>query len=101
VIACGGGVVLNQINIDRLRKNSVIVYLTASPDAILKRTSSDKDERPLLVAEDKAAKIERLLKFREPFYERAADMTVDTSELEVTEVVEQILAGLSEHESYH
>ncbi len=101
VIACGGGVVLNQINIDRLRKKSVIVYLTASPAVILKRTLSDKDERPLLVAEDKAAKVERLLKFREPFYERAADITVDTSELEVTGVVEQILTGLSEHESHN
>jgi shikimate kinase len=101
VIACGGGIVLNQINIDRLRKQSMIVYLTASPDAILKRTSSDKNERPLLVAEDKASKVDALLKLRKPFYERAADITVDTSELEVTEVVEQILAGLSEHESHH
>ncbi len=100
MIACGGGIILNQINIDRLRKQSVIVYLTASPDAILKRTSSDKDERPLLVAEDKASNVDALLKLRKPFYERAADITVDTSELEVTEVVEQILAGLSEHESY-
>ncbi len=101
VIACGGGIVLNQINVDRLKKQSVIVYLTASPEVILKRTSSDKDERPLLVAEDKAAKVDALLKLRKPFYERAADITVDTSELEVTGVVEQILAGLSEYESYH
>jgi len=99
VIACGGGIVLNQINIDRLRKHSVIVYLTASPAAILRRTSSDKDERPLLATEDKASKVETLLKFREPFYERAADVTVDTSELEVTEVVEQIIKKLSKHES--
>ncbi len=38
VIACGGGVVLNKINIDRLRKECLIVYLTASPRVILKRT---------------------------------------------------------------
>ncbi len=101
VIACGGGIVLNQINVDRLKKQSVIVYLTASPAVILKRTSSDKDERPLLVAEDKAAKVGVLLKLRKPFYERAADITVDTSKLEVTEVVEQILTGLGEYESYH
>ncbi len=100
VIACGGGVVLNQINIDRLRKHSVIVYLTASPAAIMKRTSSDRDERPLLVAEDKASKIEKLLQFRKPFYERAADITVDTSGLEVTGVVEQIITRLGENESY-
>ncbi len=101
VIACGGGVVLNQINIDRLRKHSVIVYLTASPEVILKRTSSDKNERPLLVAEDKAAEVKRLLKFRQPFYKRAADITVNTSGLDVAGVAAQITKELSQHESYH
>jgi shikimate kinase len=99
VIACGGGVVLNQINIDRLRVKGVIVYLTASPEAILNRTSSDRDERPLLVAEDKAEKVKALLQFRKPFYERAADITVDTSKLDVAGVVERILSGLREYES--
>ncbi len=99
VIACGGGVVLNQINVDRLREHGVIVYLTASPEAILQRTSSDTDERPLLVAEDKASKVEKLLNFRRPFYERAADITVNTSELDVAGVAGQIISELSEHES--
>jgi shikimate kinase len=99
VIACGGGVVLNQINIDRLRVNGVIVYFTASPEAILERTSSDKDERPLLVAEDKAAKVKALLQFRKPFYERSADITVDTSKLEVAEVVERVMAALDKYEN--
>lgn len=101
VIACGGGVVLNQINTDRLRAKGVVVYLTASPEVILKRTSSDRDERPLLVAEDKAEKVRGLLRFRKPFYERAADITVNTSSLGVAEVVEQILTGLREHESHN
>jgi shikimate kinase len=99
VIACGGGVVLNQINIDRLRRKSVVVYLTALPEVILKRTSSDEDERPLLVAEDKAAKVVKLLKFRKPFYERAADITVDTSGLDVREVAEKTMVRLREYES--
>ena len=46
VIACGGGVVLNKINIDRLRRECVIIYLAASPRTILKRTSSDEDKTP-------------------------------------------------------
>ena len=37
VIACGGGIVLNKINIDRLREESIIVYLVASPEVILRR----------------------------------------------------------------
>ena len=99
VIACGGGVVLNQINVDRLREHGVIVYLTASPEAILQRTSSDTDERPLLVAEDRASRVEKLLNFRRPFYERAADITVSTSGLDVAGVAGQIISELSEHES--
>ena len=46
VIDCGGGVVLNKINIDRLRQNAIVVSLTASPETILKRTSSNGDGRP-------------------------------------------------------
>jgi len=45
VIACGGGLVLNRINIDRLRQDAVIVNLTASPTVTLNvsRTRSDRD----------------------------------------------------------
>ncbi len=94
VIACGGGIVLNKINIDRLKQECVIVYLTASPSVILKRVSKDDRERPLLNAGDKKRKIKELLAFRQPFYERAADITVDTSNLDVKAVVEQIIEKL-------
>jgi len=91
VIACGGGVVLNKINIDRLKKDAVIVYLTASPEVVLRRTSADGDGRPLLETPDKAAAIQELIAFRKPFYERAADITIDTSKLDINAVVEQII----------
>ena len=99
VIACGGGIVLNKINIDRLKQEAVVVYLTASPDAILKRTLSDGETRPLLGVADKTAKIQELLRFRKPFYERAADIKVDTSRLNIDTVVEQIIEKVKENES--
>jgi shikimate kinase len=99
VVACGGGIVLNTINIDRLRQECVIVCLTASPAVILKRTSGDKDERPLLAVADRRRQIEELLKFRRPFYERAADMTVNTSRLKVASVVARIIGKLGDYES--
>jgi shikimate kinase len=99
IIACGGGVVLNKINIDRLKKESVIVYLTASPEVILKRTSSDRNERPLLEATDKASEVRRLLQFRKPFYERAAGITIDTSKLDIDSVVTRIIEKVKENES--
>jgi len=101
IIACGGGVVLNKINIDRLRKESLIVYLTASPKIILKRTSNDAEERPLLKVANPALTIQGLLKFRKPFYERAADIKIDTSKLGIGSVVEQIIEKLKEDESFN
>jgi shikimate kinase len=101
VIACGGGVVLNKINIDRLRNESIIVYLTASPKVILKRVSGGGMERPLLEASNQALTIQGLLTFRKPFYERAADIKIDTSKLDVESIVEQIINKLEEDESFN
>jgi len=101
VVACGGGIVLNKINIDRLRKEYVIVYLTALPEVILKRTSDDKDGRPLLAVNDRAAQIRELLRYRRPFYERAADIRVNTSRLSIDSVAELIIRKLRAYESNH
>jgi shikimate kinase len=100
VIACGGGMVLNKINIDRLRRECIIIYLMASPGIILKRTSGDKNGRPLLPVSDRASQIKELLRFRQPFYERAADMKIDTSKLSIDSVAERIVEKLRENGSY-
>jgi shikimate kinase len=101
VIACGGGLVLNKINIDRLRKESIMVYLTASPRVILKRVSGEEGSRPLLEVDDPDLIIRELLRFRKPFYERAADITVNTSKLSISAVAEEIIEKLKENESYN
>ncbi len=100
VIACGGGLVLNKINIDRLRKECIIVYLAASPGVILKRISGDTDERPLLAVSDRARQIKELLRFRQPFYERAADIKINTSRLSIDTVVEKIIGRLKDDAGY-
>ena len=101
VIACGGGIVLNKINIDRLKEEAVVVYLVASAGAILERVSADSTVRPLLENRDKALTIRELLKLRQPFYERAADIRIDTSELDIRAVAEKVLAKLEEYEGFN
>ena len=101
VIACGGGVVLNKMNIDRLKQEAIIVYLTASPEIILKRVLSDGETRPLLNVPDKVLSIQELLRFRKPFYERAADIKIATSKLDVESVAEQIISKLKEDEGFN
>jgi shikimate kinase len=101
VIACGGGAVLNTINIDRLRETSVIINLAASPEIILKRTATNEGSRPLLNVENPAERIERLMKFRKPFYERAADFTINTSNLNTDAVTDKIIGRLKKHEGFN
>jgi len=98
VIACGGGIVLNKINIDRLRENARMVYLAASPEIILKRVASEAGQRPLLEVDNPALTIREMLRFREPFYERAADIIINTSKLDTNAVAEQIIGKLKEDE---
>jgi len=100
VIACGGGVVLNWINIERLRQNSVIVLLTASPAETLKRVSKEVGQRPLLKGVEQMARIRELLKSRQPFYSRAADLAINTSRHGVESVANEIIARLREDENF-
>lgn len=101
VVDCGGGVVLNQINIDRLRKEARIVYLTASPMVTLNRVSDDGGRRPLLKGANKASNIQELLGLREPFYQRAADIEINTSKLDINSVAEQIINELEKDEGFN
>lgn len=89
IISTGGGAVLKQENMDTLRKNGVIVCLMASPETILKRTSISND-RPLLKVENPLEKINQLLTFRKPFYEKA-DMMIDTENKTPLQIAEEII----------
>jgi shikimate kinase len=89
IISTGGGAVLKQENMDILRENGVIVCLTASPETILGRTGASND-RPLLQVENPLDKINQLLNFRRPFYERA-DIMIDTEGKTPLRVAEEII----------
>ena len=89
VVGCGGGVVLDKDNLDNLKKTGKVICLTASPQVILKRTQGRK-QRPLLNVEDPESKIEELLNLRAPLYAKA-DYQIDTSDLKIEEVIEEIL----------
>ena len=97
VIACGGGVVLNKINIDRMRKKCIIINLKATPSVIAGRTSGDRGDRPLLAVTDRINQIKELLNYRRPFYQRAADIEIDTSRLDINAVVEKIMGELEKN----
>jgi len=97
IIDCGGGVVLNKINIDRLKLGGVIFLLKASPETILKRINKEKGVRPLLAVNNSLATIKKLLQFRQPFYNRAADYIIKTDQKTPEMIARKIIKIYYEH----
>jgi shikimate kinase len=99
VAACGGGIILDEANIFRLKQEYVIVCLLAAPGDILKRISGEPGKRPLLDVAGRGKRIRELLKTRRPLYKKAADITVDTSGLSPSDVAQRITDILGKYES--
>ena len=88
IIDCGGGVVLDPENVENLKKNGRVFYLSAPPERIYSNIKSQK-HRPLLNVEDPQAKIGELLQARKPYYEKA-DIVIDADK-SINQIAEDIL----------
>jgi shikimate kinase len=88
VIATGGGLACNPVNLDSLKQHSLVVCLWAAPETIWRRVRN-QTHRPLLQDADPEAKIHRLLAEREPHY-RNADVLLSTEFRSAREVAHQI-----------
>lgn len=97
VIACGGGVILNPENVRRLRQNCLVVYLEATHERLYERLKYSSN-RPLLNAADAKLEIGRLLAARKTIYQEVSDFAVDTTQLNVKGVVENILTRIKQEE---
>ncbi|MHA1682293.1 MAG: shikimate kinase [Promethearchaeota archaeon] len=92
VFSMGGGVIMNQISIMYLRENCVIIRLSADAATIFARVMAEgKEKRPMIAKPDPKGEIERLLAFREPFYNAATDLFVDTTGKMIDEVADEII----------
>lgn len=89
VISTGGGAVLKQENMEALKKTGRVICLMATPETILRRTSGTS-ERPLLQVEKPLEKVNELLNFRQPFYEKA-DLIIDTEDKTPLQIAEEII----------
>ena len=95
IVSCGRGGPLPEGDVAAMRESGTVVLLTASPEVILERVK-DSDERPLLQGHKDVPYIAALMEQRRPRYEAAADITVDTSRLNIEEVCRQVLRQVSE-----
>ena len=91
VIATGGGSILDNENIKRLKETSFIVFLNASIECLYLRLK-DNSTRPILNGvEDKKKLIEELLEKRKFLYQISADYIIDINEYtNIYETVDRI-----------
>ncbi len=95
VISTGGGLVLDQENVTALRKNGVLICLTADPEVIYNRVKN-KNNRPLLQKGSIKESVYRLMQEREENY-NTAEFTVDTGKGSLSETVDKIMVYLREN----
>jgi len=88
VIGTGGGVVLDERNLQALRRRGLLIWLQAPPEVLLSRLGPAAADRPLLAA-DPPGRLEALLRARAARYAEA-DITLDGTR-PVDEVAEEIV----------
>lgn len=92
VIATGGGVVLREMDRERMRHAGRVVWLTANLDTICDRLQTDaaagRSRPPLTIGG--RAEVEQLLHVREPLYRACAEFAVKTDGRAAEEIAEEI-----------
>lgn len=99
VVATGGGAILRLKNVQTLKRGGRIVWLRVEPETALARIQADKSSatrRPPLTADDPEGEVRGQIERRAPYYEAAADFTVDTDGRAKEEIVKAILHFLKD-----
>lgn len=94
IISAGGGAFENEENRNLMLKNSLVIYLKASPDEIYNRIKLET-HRPLLKKNFSVEKIIEILKKREPNYEKA-HKTIDTNFKTPYNIAQEIIGVLND-----
>lgn len=93
VVSTGGGAVLDAGNRTVMRDAGLVVHLHADVDEQLDRLRHDT-ARPLLVGDDRDARLHALADVRGPLYAEVAHLRIDTGALSLDEVADTVVDAL-------
>ena len=91
VIDTGGGAILRTENIEALKKNGAVFWLTASVETIAKRIGGDNQRPSLTGTQSFVDEIQDVLRERTPKYQGAADHMITTDDRSINQLVEMLL----------
>jgi shikimate kinase len=112
VMATGGGAILQADNRQALHANGCVVYLAASIEVLVERTSRDVGKytgkhmnknkgnhktRPLLIGENIYQRLSELLAIRSPLYAETAHITVEANHTNCAEFIDKLAIKIAKH----
>ena len=95
VLATGGGAILRSSTRERLRQSGRVIWLTATPEVILRRITNDaasQTMRPNLTALPMLEEIVAVFEQRKGLYAETAHETFDTDSRTADEITEALLS---------
>ena len=96
VVSLGAGLPLQEQNQKLIPELGIVVYIKGSEATLLKRLEGTNN--PLLEGENPEEKVKKLLKQRDPVYQKFANITVETGIMPFEDFVKQILAEIEAYE---
>ncbi len=91
VIDTGGGAILRAQNVEALKKNGTVFWLTASVETIAKRIGGDNQRPSLTGTKSFVDEIQDVLRERTSKYQAAADHVIATDDRSINQLVETLL----------
>ena len=91
MVDTGGGAILRGKNVEALKRNAVLFWLTASVETIVKRIGRDNQRPSLTGTKSFVDEIRDVLQERTPKYQSAADHIIATDDRSIDQVVEHLL----------
>ena len=92
VIDTGGGAILRAQNVEALKKNSIVFWLTASVETIAKRIGGNNQRPSVTGTNSFVDEIQDVLRERTPKYQAAADHSIATDDRSINQLVETLFS---------
>lgn len=92
IVSCGGGMAMREVNVEKMKACGTVVFLTATPETIYQHVKNSTD-RPLLNGNMNIPYITELMQAREPKYQAAADVIIQTDGLNPVKVADNIISA--------
>ncbi len=94
VIASGGGIVIRNKNILKLRQNSLFIWLKAGIDTLVDRIGNGSGRPILKYSKNIKKDLELIYAGRRNLYQKAANYTINTDNRTPDEITEEIITHL-------